>query len=306
MKEKEVDFSMQNPDNPGTTIALIGGSGKMGRWLAQFLKQENYNIVLADINQERLKAVADELGLRGSTNIGAVKEASIVILSVNIDSVEEVVREISPFIQPEHIVLDITSIKKKPVDLMHKHLNTNQVLGTHPVFGPGARDLANQNFVLTPTNQNEATLARKVQSFLEKRGARVSLMSPEQHDEMMAVVLGPAHFISIVAADTMATINKLPQMKAIGGSTYRVLTTLVESVISEDPELYATLQMHLPALVEIESLFQTNTAKWAALVKNQDKPGFKTNMIDLKRKFAENNSNFGQAYENMYKIMEWL
>jgi prephenate dehydrogenase len=166
--------------------------------------------------------------------------------------------------------------------------------------------LNSQNFVLTPTNETEAGLARKVKDYLEVRGARVRVMSPEEHDEMMAVVLGLAHFISIVAADTMATIDRLPQMKAIGGSTYRVLTTLVESVISEDPELYATLQMHLPGLAKIEGLFLENTGKWATLVENKDKAGFKSNMAALKKKFAENNTNFGQAYENMYKIMEWL
>ncbi len=131
-------------------------------------------------------------------------------------------------------------------------------------------------------------------------------MTPREHDEMMAVVLGLAHFIAIVAADTLAGIGRLPQMKAIGGSTYRVLTTLVESVISEDPELYATLQMRLPRLSELEEIFQKNAAAWADLVKHQDKQGFMESMTALKKKFAENNANFGQAYGNMYKIMEWL
>ena len=131
-------------------------------------------------------------------------------------------------------------------------------------------------------------------------------MTPRKHDEMMAVVLGLAHFISIVAADTLVEIGKLPELKAIGGSTYRVLTTLVESVVSENPELYATLQMRLPYVTEVEKLFQMQAAKWAELVKNKDKPGFVKNMTNLKYKFAKSNSNFGQAYENMYKIMEWL
>jgi hypothetical protein len=64
--------------------------------------------------------------------------------------------------------------------------------------------------------------------------------------------------------------------------------------------------MHLPGLADIEALFQQNAARWADYTKNRDKQGFKDNMTALKRKFAENNANFGQAYENMYKIMEWL
>lgn len=289
-----------------TKIAILGGSGKMGKWFSRLLLKEGYEVTISGRDKAKLNAVQKELGVKSSTNIGAVRGANVILLSVNIDSVEEVVKEIGPYVKPEQIVVDITSVKKAPVEWMQRYLKTTNILGTHPVFGPGARDLASQNFVLTPTNQNEATLAKKVKSYLESRGARVQVMSPAEHDEMMAVVLGLAHFISIVSADTMATLDRLPQMKAIGGSTYRVLTTLVESVISEDPELYATLQMHLPGLANIESLFQKNTAKWAELVKNRDKAGFKDNMSALKKKFAENNTNFGQAYENMYKIMEWL
>ena len=80
----------------------------------------------------------------------------------------------------------------------------------------------------------------------------------------------------------------------------------MESVVSEDPELYATLQMRLPYVQEMEALFQMHAQKWAELVKNQDKAGFIKNMTSLKYKYASNNANFGQAYQNMYKIMEWL
>jgi prephenate dehydrogenase len=294
------------PDKTPVTIAILGGTGKMGKWCARFLIKEGHPVIITGRDSVKLAAAAQELGALASSNIDAVKEAQVTLISVNIDNVEEVVREIGPFVSADKIVIDITSIKTKPVDCMHRYLKTPNILGTHPVFGPGARDLTSQNFVLTPTSEVEAGLAKRVKDYLEVRGARVRIMSPEEHDEMMAVVLGLAHFISIVAADTMATIDKLPQMKAIGGSTYRVLTTLVESVISEDPELYATLQMHLPGLARIEGLFLQNTAKWAALVENKDKAGFKDNMAALKKKFAENNTNFGQAYENMYKIMEWL
>jgi hypothetical protein len=57
---------------------------------------------------------------------------------------------------------------------------------------------------------------------------------------------------------------------------------------------------------EMENLFLDHAEKWANLVKNRDKEGFAQNMNSLKNKYATSNTNFGQAYENMYKIMEWL
>jgi prephenate dehydrogenase len=287
-------------------IAIIGGSGKMGKWFARLLAGEGHEVVITGRDKNKLEAASRELGIPAASNIPGVKGADVILISVSIESFEEVVREISPHVNSKQIVVDITSIKEQPVNIMHQYFKGIDILGTHPVFGPGARDLNSQNFVLTPTNESEMGLAQKVKNYLETRGSRISIMSPVEQDQMMAVVLGLAHFISIVTADTLVTLDRLPQLKAIGGSTYRVLTTLVESVVSEDPELYATLQMHLPHLEEIENLFQTNVAKWADLVKNKDKAGFKGSMAALKNKFAENNTDFGQAYANMYKIMEWL
>jgi prephenate dehydrogenase len=278
----------------------------MGVWFTHLLLKEGYGIIISDKNKPALSALQKGLNIEAASNIKIVREADTLILSVPIDSFEEVVKEIGPHIRPGQIIMDITSIKEYTVDLMHIHLKGATVLGTHPLFGPGARDLANQNFVLTPTSEAEDILAHRVRLYLQKHGARVTLITPQKHDEMMAVVLGLAHYISIVAADTLIEIGKLPQLKAIGGSTYRVLTTLVESVVSEDPELYAALQMHLPYVTEYEDLFRMQAAKWAGMVKNRDKQGFIQNMTALKSRFASDNANFGQAYENMYKIMEWL
>jgi len=225
---------------------------------------------------------------------------------VPIDNFEEVVEQVSPYVRPEQVIIDITSIKVFPVETMHKHIKAGLVLGTHPVFGPGARSIANQNFVLTPTNERERTLAQKVRGYLEARGAELTLMTPQEHDEMMAVILGLSHFIAIVSADTLLSFDKLKQMGAISGITYKVLLTLVESVISEDPELYACLQMSLPNMMEIEKLFQKRGKIWADLVKNKDRQEFVKRMNALKSRFKKVNPDFGKAYENMYKIVEGL
>jgi prephenate dehydrogenase len=287
-------------------IAIIGGAGKMGKWFTRLLIQEGFEVVISGRDKARLAAVQEELGVQATSNANAVMNADVILLSVNIDNFEDVVKEISPYVTSQQVVVDITSIKEFPIDTLHKYLKTVNILGTHPLFGPGARDLSNQNFALTPTNEIETALARKTREFLESKGSRVTLMAPREHDDVMAIVLGLAHFIAIVAADTLAGTGKIPQTKAIGGSTYRVLTTLAESVISEEPELYATLQMRLPRLTEFEKTFRSNVENWADLVKHRDKGGFIDKMVALKKKFAENNTDFGQAYGNMYKIMEWL
>ncbi len=247
-----------------------------------------------------------QLGVDVASNVEAVKGADVVLLSVSIESFEVVVKEISPFIKPGQIVIDITSIKAWPVDIMHKHMKTGLVLGTHPLFGPGARSAANQNFVLTPTSAAETALTQRIKRYLEDRRGRVTLMTPQEHDEMMTIVLGLSHFIAIVSADTLLSAGKLNKMPAIGGITYKVLLTLVESVVSEDPELYASLQMNLPKVAEVEKRFQRRAKEWTDLVENKDQQKFVQRMKALRRRLEQSTPDFGKAYENLYKIAEGL
>ncbi len=287
-------------------IAIIGGSGKMGRWFANFLRKEGKEVVISGRSQDKLLEVGRRLGVEVASNIEAVRSADAVLISVPIESFGPVVREIGPFVRNGQIVIDITSIKTLPVEMMHRHIKTGLVLGTHPLFGPGAKSIANQNFVLTPSNEAEAALAERVKRFLEARKGKVTVMTPQEHDEMMTIVLGLSHFIAIVSADTLLGSNKLKDMAAVGGITYKVLLTLVESVISEDPELYASLQMNLPNVTEVEKLFQRRAKEWADLVANNDRQEFVQRMKALRSRLEQSTPDFGKAYENLYKIAEGL
>ncbi len=287
-------------------VAIIGGSGRMGRWFANFLLKDGKEVVITGRNERKLLEAKRELGVEVATNAEAVNGADVVLVSVPIDNFESVVQEIQPYIRPRQVVVDITSIKALPVEIVHKHIKAGLTLGVHPMFGPGASSMANQNFVLTPTNEEEEALAQKVREYLEARGARVTLMTPEEHDEMMAVILGLSHFVAIVSADTLLSLGSLKQMEAIGGTTYKLLLTLVGSVLSEDPELYASLQMNLPDMAKMEELFQRSSKTWAELVQNKDRRQFVQRMNILKDKLKEDNPDFGKAYQNMYRILEEL
>ena len=278
----------------------------MGRWFARHLRAEGGEVVISGRTESKVMEARRELGVDTASSVEAVKDADVILLSVPIETFEDIVAELAPHIQPEQVVVDVTSVKVMPVAAMHRHLKTRLVLGTHPLFGPGAKGITGQNFVLTPTNNEERALAEKVRNYLETRGARVSLMTPEEHDDKMAVILGLSHFIAVVAADTLISSNKVAQPTALGGITYKVLLTLVESVISENPELYASIQMNLPGVAEIEALFQEKVAEWAEMVRKKDRGAFIRQMKTLKSRLEKDNPEFGKAYENMYRLASGL
>jgi len=288
-------------------VAIIGGSGKMEQWFGSFLKEDGKDIIIADRNEGRLFKAKQQLGIEATTDLSsAVDGADIVILSVPINSFEAVVKQLAPYVNTDQTVIDITSVKAHPVEVMHRYFKTGSVLGTHPVFGPGAKGVRNQNFVLTPTNEKETALAQKFVRYLEEREARVTLMTPQEHDEMIAIILGLSHFIAIASADTLLNFNQLKQMAAIAGPSYKVLLTLAESVITEDPELYAAIQMSMPRIIEIEEMFLKSSKRWADIVKNKDKQGFINRMNTLKEKLEHNDPDFGKPYNDMYRMLEGL
>ena len=278
----------------------------MGRWFARHLLSEGNEVVISGRTESKIVAARQELGVEAASNIEAIRDAGVILLSVPIETFEDIVIELAPHIRSEQVVVDVTSVKAMPVAAMHRHLKTKKILGTHPLFGPGAEGISGQNFVLTPTNDEERALAGKVSDYLETRGGRVSLMTPEEHDDKMTVILGLSHFIAIVAADTLVSSRKDNRPTTLGGITYKVLLTLVESVISENPELYASIQMSLAGVPEIEALFQGKVAAWAEVVKNRDREAFVRQVKALKSRLEKDNPDFGKAYENMYRLASGL
>jgi len=287
-------------------IAIIGGSGKMGQWMARFLAAEGNQVIITGRNQQKLRDASLELEVETASNTEATRQADVVIISVPINGFKAVVAELSPYTHPRQVIVDVTSVKAFPVDVMHRYIPNGRILGIHPVFGPGASSAANHNFVLTPTNEKENILAQKVKGYLKNRGGRVTVMSPEEHDRMMTVILGLSHFIALVAGDTLLSMDKVKNIETFGGISYKVLLTLVESVILEDPELYASLQMHLPDMATTEQLFQRKAQEWADLVQHRDNEQFVDRMRTLRHRLEEDQPDLGKAYSNMYRIVEGL
>jgi prephenate dehydrogenase len=284
-------------------IAIVGGYGNMGQWFARFLSKEGKKVVISGRDQARLRETAGRLGVESASNEQAVAASDAVIISVPINSFEAIVKEIAPHTHAGQYIFDITSIKAKPVEIMHKYIKQGTILGIHPMFGPGAGDIKGQRFVLTPINDKEEKLADKAKKYLEDRGAKVAVMEPAEHDDLMSIVLGLSHFIALVSADTLLHLDKLEKAREISGTTYRTLLTMAEGVVSEDPEFYSSLQMNLPGLAGIEKLFHTKAGEWSGLVGKGDRKEFAKRMSELKTGFEKEDPGFVDAYKNMYRLI---
>jgi prephenate dehydrogenase len=282
----------------------ILGAGKMGVWFAKFCKENGEQVILADRKKEKLAKLGKELGVETADFVDAVKKADNVIICVSIDAFEEVVKKIASSVREGQTVVDICSVKEQPVKIMHQHIKKGLILGTHPVFGPGSPSVKHKAYILTPTNAQEQAFAEKYRGWLEKVGARVFIMSPKKHDELMSVVLGLPHFVGLVACDTLLEQPDFLETKKVAGTTYQMLFTLAEATALENPELFSSLQFSLPKMEKIENLFIEKAREWLRLITQKDPKAIAAKMDGLMSKLMKTSRDYERSYEIMYKMLE--
>jgi prephenate dehydrogenase len=282
----------------------ILGAGKMGVWFVKFCKENGEQVILADRNKEKLARLGKELEVETANFADAVKKADNVIICVSISAFADVVKKIAPGVREGQTVVDICSVKEQPVKIMHQYIKKGLVLGTHPVFGPGSKGVRNKAYILTPTNPKEEAFAEKYKTWLEKVGARVFIMSPKKHDELMSVVLGFPHFLGLVACDTLLEQADYAETKNVAGTTYRMLFTLAEATALENPELFSSLQLSLPEIEKIETAFIEKAREWLTLIKQKDPAAIAAKMEQMKSKLMKTSRNYEQSYDIMYRMLE--
>jgi prephenate dehydrogenase len=280
------------------------GAGKMGVWFAKWCKEKGDAVVLADRKPDKLSKLKDELGVEVADFPAAVQGADRVLICVSISSFEEIVKKIAPSIHKGQPIMDICSIKEYPIEVMHRYLKDALVLGTHPVFGPGSNGVAHKAYVLTPTTPAEDAYAQKLKTWLEKEGARVFVMSPQKHDELMSLVLGVPHFIGLAACETLLEQPAFAESKQLAGTTYRMLFTLAEVAAQETPDLYANVQTKLAGLGKTEEKFIANAEEWLDLLKRNDQAGIIERMAKVRAKLEKTDSGYADSYQTMYKMLE--
>jgi prephenate dehydrogenase len=266
---------------------------------------EGDSVVVSSRTPEKALALKEEFGVDiANGNVEAIEGSDSVLLCVPLENLEAVLEEIGSHVRSGQVVMDICSIKEIPVNLLHKYVSKGIVLGSHQMFGPGAKSIKGQNFVLTPIKDEEMEFALKFGAWLEGKGARVVIISPRDHDELMSVVLGLPHFLGLVVGDTLLNYSSFVEAKEVAGATYRLLLTLAEAVASEETGFYSNLQMSLPEVEKIESLFLEKVEEWLDLVRRKDCAGFSRRMAQVKKRLKDLDPDYERYYEVMYRLMD--
>jgi prephenate dehydrogenase len=220
-------------------VLVVGGAGSMGRWCASIFNDAGFDVCISS------RQDVSELARSMSVCVARPEEAGefdIVVLSVPMDAIEKVASEIGPRMRRGSLLMDLSSLKKAPVEAMLKYAPaSSEVIGAHPLFGPGAGGKG-RTVVLVPTERSARWLPI-LTDVLADAGLQVATATAEEHDRRMAVAQALTHFMYVSWGRAMERLSvDIKAMDEFGTPVYEITKELAGRVLSNDPELYALIQ----------------------------------------------------------------
>lgn len=214
-------------------IAIIG-FGRFGKLLAGLLEKHG-NIYI--VGKSGKKA--------GKYDIIKYKDLNgmdWVIPAVPISAMEAVLKKIKPFLKEDVLVMDVCSVKVKPVEWMKKILPQNvEILGTHPMFGPDSAKygLKRLSMVFCPVRIRYSRL-KSIMSIFRNMNLDIVVINPSTHDKEAAQSLSLVHFIG----RALGEMKLKPQQVSTMG--FERLLAVNETVENDTWELFLDMHIYNP------------------------------------------------------------
>ena len=190
------------------------------------------------------KALAKAAVDRATMSIAeGVKGADIIIIASPVYSIPSLVREAMKYASPGAIITDVGSTKSwvvKEVAKFKKPRSSVSFVGSHPMAGSehagvefATRDLLEGSpCIVTKAPGTDGKALNRISGFWKSLGARVSVMTPGEHDRAIALV---SHLPHIVAFSLAASVPRNVLKYAAEG--FKDTTRIASS----DPKLWADI-----------------------------------------------------------------
>ncbi|MDO5854098.1 MAG: prephenate dehydrogenase/arogenate dehydrogenase family protein [Thermoplasmata archaeon] len=225
----EVQAALPRPASDARHIAIVGGYGKMGRWMADMLRQSGHRVDIIDPSAGNGLTVDD------------AKWADAVIVSIPISRTGQMLRKLDGICKPEALIFDVASLKSPFIEELRDLGSRRRVCSVHPMFGPSAESMYNRNVVVCDCGSKEAV--DEALALLGNHGANIRVMPVEEHDRYMSYVLGLGHAVNIAFFTVLERSGiSYRDMQSVASTTYDKMMDTNLSVALEDPYLYYEIQ----------------------------------------------------------------
>jgi chorismate mutase/prephenate dehydrogenase len=221
----------------GRRALVIGGGGKMGAWFGQFLLSQGFDVQVADPAGAApgIPVVAD---WRTLPDINAF---DFIVVATPLGTSGVILNELA-LRRPSGVVFDLGSLKSPLRGGLHALKAAGvKVTSLHPMFGPSTELLSGRHVIFIDLGSADALAAAR--ALFAPTMAEQVVMSLEEHDRLVAYVLGLSHALNIAFFTALAESGEAaPKLARMSSTTFDAQLDVATNVAEESPELYYEIQ----------------------------------------------------------------
>ena len=278
------------------SIAIIGAGGQMGKWLAGYFVKKGFEVTGFDTENP----IPTNIN-KAESLISAILNKEYVLLSTPTKKTPEIIRLIAKEMKRESYLIDITSHKSKTSTALGKIPAKVCPVCIHPMFGPGAKGVKNQNIISIPIKDGKKELDIAKNLFPD---ANFVTIDSSEHDKKIAIILGLTHLINIAFANILAKDDKILLMEKMAGTTFKAQKIIAESILTESPELIETIISN-PEIRKVAEEFWKDIGRLLSSAQEGNGHEIVTYINTNKDKLSEN-IDLEKSYKKLTKMVSTM
>ena len=278
------------------TKFLIIGLGLMGGSYARALTKKGYTVNAITKDQSSIDfAIENKIINYGTTAVEEelIKNTDVVIFALYPHVFTEWLEKYQHLFKPGTVLTDVTGVKTSVISQIDAIIRDDiEFIAAHPmagreVYGVENSDDAifkNANYIVVPTEKNSSesiALCKELGSILGF--AKISELSPEKHDEMIAFLSQLTHCIAVC----LMTCNQSDNMQHYTGDSFRDLTRIAQINEYMWSELFL---MNKEPLLQMMRIFRDDFDKLTGYIEADDKQA----IMDMMRISTERRKLFNK------------
>ena len=205
----------------------------------------------------------------------AVSGSDVVLVAVPVSAIGPILKAIQPLVSAESLIMDVGSTKVAVVHAAQRALRgrIGSFVPTHPIAGRevsgvehASADLYDgRQIILTPTERTQARQIARATEVWQAAGGRVSVMSPEEHDNALAAVSHLPHLLAFAMMNGLVGQSRAKELLTLAGPGFRDFTRIAASdpmvwrdiLLSNRERILGQSQLFRQALSDLEKLMSS-------------------------------------------------
>ncbi len=262
-------------------LGLIGGS------IAKSAKKNTkFKVYGYDINGDVIKKAVKEKILDGELSEEKLSQCDYIFIPLYPEAVIEYVKNNAKVFKSDAVVIDCAGVKRSVCEECFKIAESNGFIfvGGHPMAGTqysgfdNSKDTMFHNapFVLTPKENEDILVLANAREVIMKLGfGRVSVMTAQKHDKLIAFTSQLAHVVS----NAFVKSPSAKERKGISAGSYKDLTRVAYLNENMWTELFLDNKDNL--IFELDNIIN-ELKKYSDAMKNDDADTLKQLLRDGK------------------------